>query len=346
MRSVFLSLRPPGRWILLLPLLLLAACDPCSGLGACEAPQVRYAGTVSKRFPGGPAEGVRVEFARTGGVELEPGALEGRADAAGEFILQGRARAEGEVVGTLSFFPPEPIPPVRIEGVRLATSRAPGELRKLGDWKVPYPYLNYQVELRHLATGKPAAGVEVEFRRTGGIPVYPDTFRVTADERGFVLLRPRTSMVGEVVGELEVFPLPPYRAFTVPSVRLATFVEEGQTSVLKVRVGSHLPYWISLVWKETGQGVEKGRGIEGAEVEFRRTGGILIFPERYTSRSDRFGTAGLHPVPLSSGEVVGDVVIRPPPPGRDTTVTGVRLKTYEQEYVHWLGWWEVPLAAP
>ncbi len=85
-------LRMMLRKLSLLLVLALPACDPCTGVGACDGPQVRYEGTVNKLFsnPQGPAEGIRVKFVRTAGVELEADSLVAHSDATGRFRLEGR----------------------------------------------------------------------------------------------------------------------------------------------------------------------------------------------------------------------------------------------------------------
>lgn len=336
-----------GRWIAWLALpALLAGCDPCSGVGACGAPRIRYEGNVSRAFghPAGPAEGVRVVFVRTGGVALEGDSLVASTDRAGRFLLEARAVEEGEVTGELRLHPPSPLPPVVAKGVRMSTTRAPGELRRLGDWKVGYPHLSYQVVLYHRTAGRPGtaptaplSGVEVLFRRTGGIAIEPDTLRTSTDPWGHALLRPRTTVSGEVTGDLTVFLLPPRKPFTIRGLKLATFHTERFDSLIRIGVGARLPYAAFLRWEGTQE------GVADAEVEFRRTGGVPIHPEQYTARSDAYGTVFLDPAPLESGEVVGDVVVRPPAPGKPVTIRGVRLQTVEDERQHGIiGTWFVP----
>lgn len=322
------------------PLLLLvaAACDPCTGVGTCTAPHVRYEGLVYEQPSGSrlPAEGIQVKFVRRGGSALESDTVVTRSDAGGRFRIEARARQEGEVSGDLWIYPPPPVNPFRVEGVRMLTSRAPGDARWLGEWKVLLPYLGHQVFLYYRATGQPATGLEVEFRRTGGIRMEPETLRVPADPRGYAVLRPKPAEHGTVTGDLTIYPLPPYAPITIRDYKLSTFTEERGDSVVRMGIGSRLPYSVFLVWEDSG------KGIDGAELEFRRTGGVLISPERFVARTDRSGMVHLNPAPLTSGEVCGDVTIRPPAPGRITTRPDVCLKTYDDDRGHMLlGYWGV-----
>lgn len=323
-----------------LPLLLLAlaACDPCSGLGSCGTAQVRYQGFLSRSigFPQGPAEGVRVRFVRTGGVKLESDTLVARSDSAGKFYFESRALEEGQVDGDLWIYPPDPIPPVR-KPVHLATSRAPGEVRQFGEIRIPFPYFGYEIKLFFGANREPAVGVEARFRRTGGVPLaVPDTFTVFSDERGIIFLRPRSTTYGEVTGDLTIYPPLPYKEIHFPNFTMKSFVVDRADSTIMVQLGPRLPYSIIFVWSDTGQ------GAEGVEVEFDRTGGIPVSPERLVTRSDRFGTVHIDPAPLRSGEVVGDLVVRPPAPGRGFTVHDFRLSTVDDNRDYMLlGYWAI-----
>ena len=325
-------------------LLLFGACDPCTGLGSCVAPQVRYQGVLTQGIglgrEGPPAAGIKVKFVPTGGIGLREDTLFASSDSEGRFTVEGEAEGEGVVTGELIIYPPEPITPVLVRGVRMATSRGVGDLHRLGEWRIPFPYLAYQFHLYYRANGEPARGIEVEFQRTGGIPIRPESLRTTVDERGYVILRPEIGAQGILTGDLTVYPLPPRQPFTVRGLRLATVTEERFDSVFHIGIGQRLPYSAIVVWANTGV------GIDGATVEFRRTGGVPIFPEKFVAKSDRFGTVQLNPTPLAAGEVRGDVVITPPAPGLPVTLPDVRLTTVEDDRAPMLlGYWGVPVRA-
>lgn len=318
---------------------LVAACDPCSGVGVCASPQVRYTGIVTTLFPDYPARDVRVEFVRKGGVALDDATLSAVSDSAGVFVLQSAAREEGAVVGDLVFHPPPPIAPVTVSDVKMTTSRAPGELRRLGTWMVQYPFFAYKGLLFHRNNGQPPArGVEVEFRRTGGIPIYPDTFVSLSDSLGRFDLRPKTTVMGEVTGDVTVRLLPPYQPYTVRGIRLSTFTIPRIDSLIPFPIGYGLPYSALLTW---GEG---GAPAAGVTVEFRRTGGVRIYPDPYVTTTDAFGTVRLSPAPLERGELVGDLVARLPEPRGSTVILhGMRLPTVEDSRpTQFVGFFPIP----
>jgi hypothetical protein len=81
--------------------------------------------------------------------------------------------------------------------------------------------------------------------------------------------------------------------------------------------------------------------IADAVVEFQRTSGIAVAPSVLTSRTIASGLFPLAPNPLDTGEVVGNLTIRPPAPFRDTTFTGIRLRTFDSDTLRLGGVWRL-----
>lgn len=334
--STLLMILKSPFFVLLLPL-LVSACDPCTGLGRCGSPQIRYEGELTRQYSEAPADGIRVEFVRTGGVALEEAVIVAETNRDGLFHLHGRALASGEVVGDLFFYPPPPLARVQVEDVRLTTAEAAGELRFAGSWSIPFPYLPYEVHFYERGTRQPAAGLEVEFRRTGGIRVEPDTFRVTTNPWGTVKLRPLTREVGELLGELVVHPLPPYRSYTIPNLRMATFgLPRLDSTLISTGVGPHMPYAGLLVR-------EDGAGISNMKLEFRRTGGVPMHPDPFPTSTDFYGTFWINPVPLAAGAVEGELIVTEPGEEAGRVAAVLRLDALDVDIgVHHLGYFTLP----
>jgi hypothetical protein len=219
--------------------LALAACDPCFGTAACIEPTVQAEGRLIWLLDGSPAEGVGVEFRpESGSVVMDT--LRGISDAEGVFRLIGSSPRAGEVVGTLVFSPPAPYPQFvyGVAGVRVPTTRVRGNPAFVGSWGVgplrTDPHISYVGELFYRDTGERAERVEVEFRRTGGIAVAPDTFTVHSDVNGRFPLFMTPIGEGEVEGEFEVRPPAPYPAFTVSGVRMQTLIGKDDIRLVGV----------------------------------------------------------------------------------------------------------------
>lgn len=186
-------------------------------------PRVRAVGELYHRGTLEPAEGVPVEFRRTGGVDLDRPVLTVASGSDGRFHLVAPAvgASRGSVEGELTVRPAAPASPFTLAGIRLAVATIESDVQFLGRWGVGAG-LFYQGELNWVDTYTHAPGFEVEFRRTGGIAVEPDTFTVVTGTDGRFTLRPRTAEVGEVVADLRVRHPDPAKSFVIPGVRLAT----------------------------------------------------------------------------------------------------------------------------
>src|SRR5690606_2664200 len=141
-------------------------------------------------------------FQRTGGVATDPARFSATSGADGLFHLVAPVvgAASGAVVGSVTVRPPAPASPFTVEGVRLPVTTFESDHQYLGRWGVGGG-LTYQGELNWADTYTHAAGIEVEFRRTGGIAVEPGTFTVVTGTDGRFTLRPKTTQAGEVVAD-------------------------------------------------------------------------------------------------------------------------------------------------
>jgi 5-hydroxyisourate hydrolase-like protein (transthyretin family) len=281
-----------------------SACDPCFGVTACGATQIRYEGVLVRGFDGAPAEGIRVEFERTGGGLMEPGLIVAHTDSAGRYRLVADADP-AQVEGTLRFFFGDALPVDSVTGVLLSSTRSSRDLRHLGTRVIPYPHFETVGNVFYRATGEPARGVEVEFRRTGGVRVVPEVHRVTSDSFGNFSLRLGALELGEVVGNLTIRPAAPLASRTVENLRFSsTLAPTGNTLVGRFGIGPHLSYLGRVVWNDTGA------GAADIEVEVRRTGGIDVDPGSYVTRTNSFGVFNLDPRPLAPGGVTFQLVFQ------------------------------------
>ncbi len=326
-------------WLPALLVFALTACDPCSGVISCGESWIRYEGDLVM-LTDEPAESMRVEFVRTEGIGIDSPLLSVRPDAQGRFRLDARTTGPGELIGDLLICSGRIGLPDRIEGVRLGTTPVRGNVQYLGHWRVIGLVFGAHGQLFYRAGNRPAVGVEVEFRRVAGIPLDPDTFVVSTDQNALFPLRPRPLAAGEVVFDLIVHTPAPYRPDTISGLRLSTRFTEQQEPMAGVwRIGPYFPQFGRLVWGDTG------RPAAGVEIEFRRTGGIPVDPESLVTRSDETGHFSIGTiVPLGYGELVGELIVRPPVPYRSFTIPQLRLQTMEEDVEDTIvmGTWQIP----
>lgn len=280
-----------------------------------------------------PLADVEVTFARTGGVPATPATVTTRSGADGRFGVTLVTDSVGDVVGDLTLRRAAPAAPVTFRGVRLRAT-ADDSVRFLGRFAVGQQ-LSYAGQLVQRATGAPAAGWSVSFRRTAGIALRADTFTVRSVDWGGFALSPDTREEGTVEGVLTARAPGSDRDVPVGTVRLATFDADSVRFAGQFRVGPSLLYVGELLR------LDGDAPVAGARVEFRRTGGIAVAESLLVETTNAAGRFRLAPTPLAGGEVVGDLRVFPPAPLRDTVFTNVRLSTFESDEVRLRDVWRL-----
>lgn len=315
-----------GAWPLsFAPVLLLAtfaACEPCAGVSSCGGAEIRYRGQLVAAHSGQPLAEARVQFVPA---ERGSGALATRTDSLGYFRLEGEAGAPGQLRGQLDVIFDDGTVVDTLANVTISTSLSSGDSRYLGSWRVAWPHFESYGQLLRRATGKPLSGVQVEFRRTGGVHARPDTFVVTSDAFGNFPLRPRPLVAqGEMVGDLIIRPGAPLSADTVRGVRIRSYTEaDPGPFVGRWSVGPVLPYVGRALWPD-------GSPAAGVAVEFRRTGGIELEQAQYVTTTNGDGAFSLGPVPLAPGVVSFTLTFAPPAP-RPAVTYAYSLRTVEKD---------------
>ena len=200
------------------------------GIWEIPYPHLRYVGELYYRKSGLPAEGLLVEFRRTGGVKTASNTMRWTTDANGRFLIDTEVFGSGQLQGELTVTPLPPFKPFTVPNVEFRTLADDSPVSLAGRWGVG-PHLPYSGLLVWSDLLTPAADVEVEFVRTGGIPVVPERFVTRTNRFGTFALDPVPSLDGVVIGELRVRPPPPYLDFVISNVTLST-VDLDQPSEL------------------------------------------------------------------------------------------------------------------
>lgn len=226
----------------------------------------------------------------------------------------------GSVVGDLTVRLPDPLGTTAIRGVRLTPTHIYREQPSLSRFGVG-PNLDYVAFIFDRATGRPAPGVEMMFRRVGGIPVSLDTMTRTSDENGRVHFTTWPLAAGQVIADITLR----HPRGTPERFRdtLSTFDADNARVHAIWTAGPYLPYF--------GVAYAFGRPIEGMPVRVRRTGGIDVTPADTVVRTSATGVVVLGPVPQATGEVVFELTFTPPPPYRAFMLRNVRLSTLQQD---------------
>jgi hypothetical protein len=317
---------------------LLAACDPCSGVQACRGePRISYLGQLTAHRTILPTGGVEIQFMRVDGIHLRSDTFTVSTSAAGWFEINMPALLPGKMTANFLVRPPPPWEPFLVEDVQLQTTDVRGHTRLFRPWSLD-PYLLYLGEVYLRSGGHAIGGAVITFRRTGGIEIYPPVYQVTANELGRFWVTSTPATTGVLSTSVEVY-LPAHgRAIQIPEVRLSTTQDPEDVRILRLGVGAQIYYYGVLNWASTGQ------PATGVEVEFRRTGGLAIEPERFVARTNALGMFPLYATlrdPFDQGELVGDLTIRPPAPRAPITITGIRLQAREDDVERRIGTWTI-----
>lgn len=294
--------------------------------------QAVAAGEVVFRGDRTPLADAEVRFVRTGGLATTPDSLATRSGPDGRFGVAFNTGAAGTVIGDLTIARAGAAP-VTFPGVHLASS-GDDSVRFAGRFAVGQ-HIQYAGQLVRRGDGAGAAGWTVTFRRTGGIALVRDTSSSVSVNWGGFAIAPDTRAEGVVEGTLTA--RAPGSTTDVPlgPIRLSTSDSDSVRFAGSYRVGPSLLYVGELLRDDNG------RPIDGARVEFRRTGGIATAESLLVERSNADGRFRLAPTPLADGDVIGELRVFPPAPLRDTVFTNVRLTTFESDEVRLRDVWRL-----
>lgn len=182
------------------------------------------------------APGMRVQFARTGGLAISPTTINGVTGADGRVELRASVQDTGVVQGQLTVLPnggPQRV----IRDIRLRTN--PDEQLHFGGVVGFGPSLRYVGEV--LTTdGAPVVGARVQWTQTAGVSATPTTLDVLTDANGRFPLTLYPSADGGAIGRVRVRPPSPWPStaeFVFENLRLDSF----ESSELKLAVTYRIP---------------------------------------------------------------------------------------------------------
>lgn len=182
------------------------------------------------------------------------------------------------------------------------------------------------------AQGNGIDGVRIDVVRTGGIAVGTDSVSAVTRDGGFWRVQFDPQAPGTLVADVEVSP-PGAAPYRLHNVRLDTKEHEGDAN-LNERWTTYL--YFNYFGEFYLRGTNDQR-VEGAIVEFHRTGGLVPYGpglpgDVYTAATDWAGRVSLFPssggqavLAHEDGVLTGDLTVRLPDGSASTTLTGVGL---------------------
>jgi hypothetical protein len=223
---------------------LVAGCDPCSGVAHCAAspPYLAASGQIVDKVTAAGVDGTRIDVVRTGGIAVGADSLSAVTSGGGFWRVEFDAADAGTLVVDVQVTPPD-APAYRVRGLSLITRPHGGDANLNATW-VTRPYFNYAGELfLRGTTDDRIKNRPVEFRITGGVRtvgagVRDSVFSATTDLGGRVQLFPEAEQGGlsplgtdDLIGDLTVFLEAPLGPSVIRDVHLSpsyTFFEPGR----------------------------------------------------------------------------------------------------------------------
>ena len=171
--------------------------------------------------------------------------------------------------------------------------------------------------------GKGVAGVELIFRRTGGIRLVEPEGRTTTDGDGLYSYRAHALESGSVTFSITVRPPSLFPEYTVDGITITASAVRGEGQPLgRWLVNPYLAFVGEVRMLDTRKAVGPG-----GQVTFVRRGGIGIVPDSIETTLDPFGRFLVNPDPLGVGELIADLTIRHPSLNGPRTTNGIRVST-------------------
>lgn len=313
---------------------LLAACDPCAGTSGCrDGDHISYVGHIVEHASGRSVGGVPVTFIRTSGVSIAIDTLRAISDGAGFFHLETTTSASGDVIGTIHVAPPGR-DAYDMAGVVMHTTRVGGDGGDLGRLVVD-PYIQYIAELRNRRKndGVVMDGAVVSFKRTGGIPVVPDSIQMVSDTAGRFLLAPTAVHPGVMTGYVNVAAPGERVSYNIPLTIETRYFDTPNRQVDVLNIG------FALVWAGEIHRRASNAHQANIQVDVRRTGGVLVDPAQFTTQTNDIGLFPIQPLPANSGDAFFELTIHPPSPFSPFVISNVRVFTTADDTVRLAGAW-------
>ena len=168
------------------------------------------------------AEGVEVDFARTGGIGIDPPNWSASTDGSGNVIFRSRATSAGIVTGDITIKPKASWKTYTLTSREFSTFDADSLILAV-DVGVGPGFPQYLI-IR--ANGVPLKGARVDVQRVSGIDLVSPHLSAATNDSGIVYLHLEPKTEGDILADITVAPPAPYAPFTVRGVRLTALDAE------------------------------------------------------------------------------------------------------------------------
>lgn len=308
-------------------LFVAGACDPCAGTVSCETgPSLRATGRIVA-FPSGEAvSGVRITITAAGATT----AATSDGDGFWAVELPAPADASAEVTASADVLAPGAAVAYHVDALKLPVVRRRGDGIDLGRW-YSHPELRFIGELR-ARPGINLTGASVQADRTGGADGTVAGVKATVSTGGQFYLEAPARATGIMTLRLTITGPRLSRAYVRDGVQVRVMHRDTVPGVQGTyAVGIGLPYVVRIFRRGPDT------PLAGVTAVFRRKSGVSVAVDTITSVSTVDGLVSLQLSPNGSGELVGDLELRPPSPIPARTITNIRIGTVEDDSLRLAG---------
>lgn len=287
-------------------------------------PFLLMVGELHDRKTGALIIGATVTMRRASGARISPDTVQFITDQDGRFFLQPQVLEFGNGALTADF--------------ELDVAGAPRKWLVRQTHKIQYQdggirfvllnagrALLYVAQAVRRGTGQAVPGTTIEFARTGGIPVSPDTFTSTVNDAGGFLLQPEPLADGEVTFDLTVRPPAPYPTEVIRGLRIASHDDDSTRHMGFFGIGAQVYLRAHFVSRATGEPIRSG-----TLTAIRRVSGLDILVPLATDSAlravDSTGTVNYVGPTADSGNVTFDIEVRLPAPAAAEIIRGVQIR--------------------
>jgi hypothetical protein len=295
-------------------------------------PYFAFLGEVQRRFTRSGVVGT-VEIKRVGGASLANNDITVQSDAAGRFYVEYAASSADSLIANVTITAPALSAPAVFQGTALPII-----------WRDQVPFVNrvfpigpslaYAVQAINRGLDRGIPGIPFTWTRTSGIATTPTSLAGVSNEIGLFSLQTGPSGEGTVTGDIVMTPPAPYAPQTFRGVTMQTFDNDSLRFLASYRFGQEAHYVGELFNRATGALLQPG-----VAVDFVPTGGVAAQPR--TDTSNAAGRFLIAPYTDQIGVITGELHVHYLPPRAPEVITGLSLRTYEDDSLRFLARWGV-----
>jgi hypothetical protein len=266
-------------------------------------PYILLVGEVRDRITGAEIVGATVNYRRTGGPVASPEVMTFVSEAGGRFFfepaVEGFGILEADVEISAPGYPRPYLIPIRVQTQFVDAPAYQVTVLRLGT------ALQYAVKVLRRGSRVAIPGVEVDFKRVGGIPVEPAEFTQSVPFHGVIPIQPMPLADGEVIADITIRPPAPFLTEVLRGIRLQTSDGDSLRDLGLWGYGTQIYLRSTMVNRATNAKLDSG-----IQVVVRRLAGVAIDPDGVINVVQQNGLFEFAAATPDTGRVSAELEVR------------------------------------